>query len=213
MEDITYYVGLVHYPVFDKNRKIVTTSITNMDVHDISRTCCAYGVRNYFVINQLESQRELFFKIMAFWQSDTGKNYQPDRAEALKTTVFLDSYQDAINYIKNQEKIYPVMITTTARQRKNQLRYDSFNSVINNDTLRNNPEAPAKPVLLIFGTGYGLADEIHEKADYVLTPIESRSEYNHLSVRSAVAIVLDRLIPKNKGGINGHIASCKSRTN
>jgi hypothetical protein len=32
------YLALLHYPVYDKDHKIVTTSITNMDIHDIARS-------------------------------------------------------------------------------------------------------------------------------------------------------------------------------
>jgi len=164
-------------------------------------------VRKYFIINPLKSQRDLYQKIISFWQSDTGKEYQPDRAEALNKIEFMSSYQEAIDYVKNQEKTNPIVITTTAKQRENQIEYETFNSIVFNYESKKYSKN-ATPVLLIFGTGYGLADELHERADYVLSPIKSYSEYNHLSVRSAVAIVLDRLIPKNKGGINGLITSC-----
>ena len=50
------------------------------------------------------------------------------------------------------------------------------------------------PVLLIFGTGHGLAEEVLGKAEGVLRPIRFLDDYNHLSVRSAVAITVDRLI-------------------
>jgi len=51
-----------------------------------------------------------------------------------------------------------------------------------------------EPTLLVFGTAHGLAPEITEIADYTLPPIEGFSEYNHLSVRAAVAIICDRLL-------------------
>jgi hypothetical protein len=50
------------------------------------------------------------------------------------------------------------------------------------------------PFIIVFGTGHGLADEILERSDVVLEPIGSPTEWNHLSVRSAVAISLDRLL-------------------
>ena len=197
-----YYVGLVHYPVYNKHRQVINTSITNMDVHDIARTCCSYGVRNYILINPLSSQKDLYKKIIKFWQSELGRNYQPDRAEALRKTVFLSSIDEGRKYIENQEKAYPVVVTTTANHKKDQIEYDSLNDIIDED----------KPILILFGTGYGLSERIHLESDYILKPIESYSEYNHLSVRSAVAIVLDRLIPKNKGGDDGYSTSCKQRT-
>ena len=49
-------------------------------------------------------------------------------------------------------------------------------------------------MLLLFGTAHGLAPELSETADYTLPPIESTTGYNHLSVRSAVSIILDRLL-------------------
>jgi hypothetical protein len=49
------------------------------------------------------------------------------------------------------------------------------------------------PFLMLFGTGWGLTREVKDGSDYVLAPIEGKG-YNHLSVRSAVAIILDRLL-------------------
>ena len=34
-------------------------------------------------------------------------------------------------------------------------------------------------------------------SDYILEPIRANSKYNHLSVREAVAIILDRLFGEN----------------
>ena len=50
-----------------------------------------------------------------------------------------------------------------------------------------------KPILLLFGTGYGMEQEHMNGFDYVLEPIYGPSDYNHLCVRSAAAIILDRL--------------------
>ena len=54
-----------------------------------------------------------------------------------------------------------------------------------------------KPYLLLFGTGWGLTDEVMSMSDYILEPIRANSKYNHLSVRAAVAIILDRLFGEN----------------
>jgi hypothetical protein len=59
--------------------------------------------------------------------------------------------------------------------------------------LRRSGAADDRPVLLLFGTGWGLANRAFALVDHRLPPIRGRSEFNHLSVRSAVAIVLDRL--------------------
>ena len=46
------------------------------------------------------------------------------------------------------------------------------------------------PYLILFGTGWGLTSEI-------LEPIRGKTKYNHLCVRSAVSIILDRLLGEN----------------
>ena len=48
-------------------------------------------------------------------------------------------------------------------------------------------------VLLLFGTGWGLAPEALARMDDVLEPVRGTTDYNHLSVRSAASIILDRL--------------------
>ena len=52
----------------------------------------------------------------------------------------------------------------------------------------------AQPFMLLLGTGWGLTEECFEASDYILEPIAGAGTYNHLSVRSAAAIMLDRLI-------------------
>ena len=49
-------------------------------------------------------------------------------------------------------------------------------------------------VLLLLGTAWGLAPEVLAMADGVLPPIRGVSGFNHLSVRSAAAILFDRLL-------------------
>jgi len=197
MADVNIYVGLVHYPVYNKQQEVVTTSITNMDVHDIARTCMTFGVRNYLIINPLASQRDLYQKIISFWQSEIGRKYQSDRAVALERINFFDTLTEAKEFIKNQEGLEPIIITTTAKERRGQIGLDAYPSILKTQ----------RPLFVIFGTGYGLADEIHQAADYTLQPISGTGEYNHLSVRSAVAIMLDRMLPKNKGGKDGFSSS------
>jgi hypothetical protein len=51
-------------------------------------------------------------------------------------------------------------------------------------------------MLILFGTGWGLVDDVMEGCDHLLpgvAAVTERAGYNHLSVRAAVAIILDRL--------------------
>jgi hypothetical protein len=50
------------------------------------------------------------------------------------------------------------------------------------------------PVLVLLGTGWGLVDSLIPSVSRVFTPIEGvTADWNHLSVRSAAAILLDRV--------------------
>ena len=173
------YLGLVHYPVYNKFKDTVTTSITNLDIHDIARSCRTFDVEGFYIINPLPSQEKILNRILNFWESDIAGKYNSDRVDALHLVCYADSVGSAVKKIKIQEGKRPIIITTTAVKRDKQIPFREIRLI-------------EEPKLLLFGTGNGLAKEVHEMADHVLEPIEG-GDYNHLSVRSAAAIVLDRL--------------------
>jgi hypothetical protein len=79
----------------------------------------------------------------------------------------------------------PRIIVTGANFSGNVLSYEKLSEMVKNNE--------SCPLLIVFGTGSGLAEEIVRNADFRLEPIKGAGHYNHLSVRSAVAIVLDRV--------------------
>lgn len=174
------YLALVHHPVTNKFGDVVTTSITNLDVHDIARSCKTFGVKGYYLITPLESQAEFLARILDFWKSDVAKTYNPHRVNALAIASRQTSIQSALYDIQKQEGSRPLLITTTAATRSDQISFGECRNL-------------SKPVLLLFGTGNGLTQAVHDQANHILQPIAGVNNYNHLSVRSAVAIVLDRL--------------------
>lgn len=173
------YLGLVHHPVYNKYDDVVTTSITNLDIHDISRSCKTFGIKKFFVITPLKTQEILLNRILKFWKSDIAKEYNSDRVKALSLIEYATDINSAVKQISLQEEDC-LVITTTATKLKDQI---STQDLVN----------LSKPVLLLFGTGNGLSNQVHEQADHILMPINGKGNYNHLSVRSAVAIVLDRI--------------------
>lgn len=42
------YLGLVHYPIYNKNMQVIATAVTNFDIHDISRTAEPTMSKNTF---------------------------------------------------------------------------------------------------------------------------------------------------------------------
>ncbi len=180
------YLGLVHYPINNKRGEIVTTSVTNLDVHDISRSCRTFGVKKYFIITPLLAQQALIGRLLGHWEQDVSLAYNPDRFEALKYTKIVSSYQEALKDVETEQKQRPVLVVTGANFESNFLEVSEFCQQRKLDN---------RPVLLLFGTGWGLHASLIQEADEKLAPIKGPKEsgYNHLSVRSAVAIYLDRI--------------------
>lgn len=178
------YIGLVHYPIMNKHGEVITTAITNYDIHDIARASTTYDVSRYFIIHNVPAQRELAETVMDHWKKGFGSTYNPDRKEAFGHVELVNSIRLAIDMVTELEGIAPIVATTDARTYDNTVTYS---------TLRRELETGSKPILVLFGTGYGMTKETMEDFDVILEPIYGHGEYNHLSVRSAVSIILDRL--------------------
>jgi tRNA (guanine37-N1)-methyltransferase len=179
------YIGLVHYPVKDREGTIVTTAVTNLDVHDLARSSRTYGLAGYYVITPIEVQRELVTKILEHWTEGSGKRRVPQRGVALSLCTPIESIDATIAAIEARHGQAPVLAITAARLPEHL-------------TARSVPEIRAqmnqssRPWLILFGTGHGLAAEVLARAEVALPPIRPGA-YNHLSVRAAGAITLDRL--------------------
>ena len=76
-------LALVHHPVLDRAGEIVTTAITNLDLHDMARSVRTYGVSDLFVVHPITAQRTLAERIRAHWVDGSGKRRIPDRAAAM----------------------------------------------------------------------------------------------------------------------------------
>ncbi len=179
------YIALLHYPMYNKRMDTVTTSITNLDLHDISRAARTYQVEGFFVVHPSENQHNLLNDILTYWRNGYGAQYNPDRQEAfsiLKTAADLDS---VMADIERETGIKPLTVATDARIYSHSISYYEMKKLI---------FSKEQVLLILFGTGWGISREFIEKCDYILEPVQPGSDYNHLSVRSAVSIILDRLL-------------------
>ena len=177
---------LIHYPVLGKNGEVIASAVTNLDLHDIARAGKTYGVRSLYIVTPVQDQLELVDKIVLHWVSGAGSIYNPKRREAMILIRVQDSFEAALNDIAAEGFGKPVTIVTSARHQN-----DDTDMVTMREQLRN-----GQPHALIFGTAWGLPDDFLKQADYILEPIKGPKNYNHLSVRSAAAIILDRLLGK-----------------
>jgi hypothetical protein len=48
------YLGLVHHPIKNKRGDVVTTSVTNLDIHDIARSARTFGFDGYYIITPVQ---------------------------------------------------------------------------------------------------------------------------------------------------------------
>ncbi len=178
------FVGLVHYPIYNKRMQVIATAVTNFDIHDIARTARTYDVKKYFLIHPHNAQKEIIQKIIGYWQHGFGRVYNPDRSEALDRVVYVADIAAAIDEVRKMTGKEPVTVTTDARVYPNTISYRKARDMLQNGD---------RPLLVLFGTGFGMEKETMAAFDYILEPIYGPSNYNHLCVRSAVAIILDRL--------------------
>jgi tRNA (guanine37-N1)-methyltransferase len=180
-----FSLALIHHPVIDKSGDIISSSITNLDLHDISRSSKTYGVDKFYVAHWNRIQRSLTEKITTHWITGYGLHYNPNRGEALELISLVSDFDDIILDIETRTGMLPKIIVTDAR---------ASDATISFDYLKKELLLSSTPHLLVLGTAWGLAPEIFNRADYRLDPINGPTDYNHLSVRAAAAIMLDRLM-------------------
>ena len=179
------YIALVHYPAYNSRLEVVSTAFKSIDAHDISRDATTYGVRKFYLINPVEEQRRLAGRLVDHWVEGEGRNFNETKSKAFGIISIISTIEEAIGQIEKIEGKKPKIVATDARFSDDMTGYR---------TLREKIFENEEPFLILFGTGSGLTLETIKAADYVLRPISGYSEFNHLSVRSAAAIVLDRLL-------------------
>jgi hypothetical protein len=174
-------LALVHYPVLDRRGEIVATALTNLDLHDLARTAMTYGLQKLYVVTPVVEQQRLAGKILEHWCRGYGATYNPLRKEALSLIEVTNSLDAAIERWEEFAggAILPVLTGASAR---NGISYRMCRQ-----------HSTEHSLLLVFGTGWGLAPALFQNNWQVLEPVKGTNDYNHLPVRSAAAIIMDRL--------------------
>nr|WP_320193686.1 RNA methyltransferase [uncultured Desulfobacter sp.] len=179
------YLALIHYPVVNKNGQITGSALTNMDLHDIARAGRTFGVKAYYVVTPYEDQQNLAVQIMDHWTHGHGGRVNPARKSALERVRVAKTFEAACNDIEIEQGTGVVKVATSASSR---CATRSCRQLGQELMMSNTPH------VLAFGTAWGLAPEVMDQCDHILEPIRGSGSYNHLSVRSAASIYLDRLI-------------------
>ena len=178
------HLVLIHYPVLSKTGDVIASAVTNLDLHDIARAGRTYGIRSLYIVTPVRDQIELVDKIVSHWVSGAGSVYNPSRREALSIIRVRNSFAATLSDIAAQGYGDPTTIVTSARKQNNSLGIAELREKIGD----------GHPYALVLGTAWGLTEDFLSQADHILETIVGPTEYNHLSVRSAAAIYLDRLL-------------------
>lgn len=174
-------IALVHHPVLDRRGDVVTSAVTNLDIHDLARLATTYGLCRYYIVTPAVEQQLLTARIVKHWQEGYGASYNPDRRLALDCLQVMNSLDLAFAdwcSLNGQEGV----VVLTGAGHENGIDYADAREL-----------AAQQPVLLVFGTGHGLARELYTSERPCLAPVRA-GRYNHLSVRTAAAVVIDRLL-------------------
>jgi hypothetical protein len=183
-----FAVCLLHEGMLNKNGKDVTTSLTLIDLHDISRSAKTYGLIQSYVAHPAILLRRLAGMLTNHWQYGYGSTYNPDRKAALDNLTVCENLEQILNDLKVKSGKPPKLIATSAKEGAGRITFAECKTILQEDQ--------ENSYLLMLGTGWGMTDQLLEKADYFLEPVRGPTPYNHLSVRSACAIILDRIFGK-----------------
>ncbi len=178
------YLCLLHHPVKGRAGETIASAVTNLDLHDMARAGATYGVRRLYVATPLENQAVLCRRIVAHWTTGRGGESNPSRKKALELVTVCADLDAALGDVARDAGERPFVAATGAAARAGAMGYGELRDIVRTGS----------PVLLVFGTAWGLAEEVFGRADAALAPVRGVGEYNHLSVRSAASIILDRLL-------------------
>jgi tRNA (guanine37-N1)-methyltransferase len=178
-------IALVHYPVLNKKQEIIGSAVTNLDIHDIARAGKTYGVNNFYIVTPFTDQQKLVGEIIEHWLHGYGAVSNSDRCEAFSLIKVCSSLEDLFDKYVEHDLRRPLVVATSARNVEHkQLSYAMLRQRL----------LDGEHCLLLFGTGWGLAPDVMADVDAFLPPVGGGKLYNHLSVRSACSIILDRLL-------------------
>ena len=177
-------LALVHHPVAGRKGETIAAAVTSLDLHDIARLAKTFGVETFYVVTPLADQQQLVQRIIDHWVRGVGAEYNPDRRDALALIRLQPTLDDAVREATQDCGLPPKTVVTSARMGQSNLTFSELRLLAQRDV----------PLMLVFGTAWGLTQEVLDQADYRLAPIQGTGAYNHLAVRSAVAIVLDRMM-------------------
>jgi hypothetical protein len=172
-------IALVHQPVCNRLGEEITSTVDHFDVMDGSRLALGYPIRRFYVVNDIPAQRDLVHRLIRH-----GLGARDDERGEFARTAWAPDLEAVIAEHVRDTGARPSVVVTSARP---------GGAVTDFATARARLFA-GEPMVIVFGKAWGLAPRLLDAADVRLAPIDAGTGFNHLSVRSAMAIVIDRLV-------------------
>jgi len=185
VKKLNLHIALLHYPMYGKNYETITTSVTNLDVHDIARLARTYNLSSYWVVTPIKPQRDMVERVVNYWVNGPGGEYNPHRKEALSLVRVASDVDEMVGGIEKEFGGPVKLFATDARPYPNMIDYEEARRLLREDDSQ---------YVLVLGTGHGIVYDAIRSMDYFLKPIRPNTSFNHLSVRSAASILVDRLV-------------------
>jgi tRNA (guanine37-N1)-methyltransferase len=167
----------LHHPVYDKNGAVVTTAVTNLDVHDIGRLARTFEA-------PLSTSRRPCRRPAASRARHAPLEHGPGRRSTTRRVKDArwracawptTSTPRSADVRAARRAHLPHVVATTAREGDGRLTSPRC--------ARGSAPGPRGAPRVL--DGWCLTAEVLERADAILEPIRGRRDYNHLSVRSA----------------------------
>ena len=183
------FIALLHFPAMDREGNLIITSFTTMDLHDIARPARAYEINAFYIVQPVDAQRLVIRRQIDYWLSEEGKRANPTRHDIVKMVKLKYTFEEVVEEITELRGRKPIVVGTDARDYPGTISYRELAERISRRE---------EDFLIVFGTGYGIPPDMMRTFDLILEPVRGAGEWNHLSVRNAVAVILDRLLSSNR---------------
>ncbi|MBC8070890.1 MAG: RNA methyltransferase [Deltaproteobacteria bacterium] len=173
-------IALLHHPVLNRIGEEITSTVDHFDVMDGSRLTRTYGVQRFYVVNHVPAQQALVERLIRHGTAGDGREARGEFAHTLWAPDLASVVADETRVLGRR----PTVIATTAGQSPDAVGFATLRGRL----------IGGEPMLVLFGKAWGLSTNALASADVRLAPIDGGTGFNHLSVRSAMAIIVDRLL-------------------
>jgi hypothetical protein len=148
-----------------------------------------FGINLCYIVTPLPKQREIMERLIDHWKEGYGATYNPFRRDALGKVRIRRDVAEMVEELRQEGE--PMIIGTSSRERTGKgITYKEVQEEI---------ARAERPIHVLFGTGWGLSDEVVGLCERMLVPIRGKGDYNHLPLRVALGITLDRILGERGG--------------